>query len=427
MKLVRVFASLLFLIASIALCAHIIVLSRASQKYKDDYAELTHIKYGLLSIEAWNWQIAAILDEEIRKLRLSKADQRDLRKQIETVMGLLIDQIDKNIREANASSSGGRFKQSIIESLISVEDIKKGIPGYADTVMRELTKAKTMRRVRAMLIEKLNQYSSQTYDMQDTAEISQILLRTGSNDVESARTHLKKAISRNRSLILRETMLLIALSTGLFLLTGFSRKALASPRYGLLVVSLVLLLTPGVITPMIDLEAAIAHLDFMLMGHPLHFENQVLYFQSKSILDVFRILITNKDIPMKFVGVLLVTFSIIFPLLKILSASAYYYDYRRARENPLIKFFVLKSGKWSMADVMVVAIFMAYIGFSGIISNQLEELTEAAGPQLDIITTNGTSLQPGYYLFLAYCLLSLFLSEFITRKLPTPEPANAEA
>lgn len=424
MKLVRIFASLLFLIAAVALCAHIIVLSRASQKYKSDYAELNHIKYGLLSIEAWNWRIAAILDAEIRQLRLSTADQRDLRKQIEKVMGQLIDQIDKTIRQANASSSTGRFKQSIIESLISVEDIKKGIPEYADTVMRELTKTKTMGRVRALLIEKLNQYSRETYDMRDTAEINGILLRTGSPDVGSAQAVLQKAIVKNRSLILTETMLLIALATGLFLLTGLSRKAPAAPRYGLLVASLVLLLTPGVITPMIDLEAEISRLDFMLMGHPLQFEKQVLYFQSKSILDVFRILITNKDLPMKFVGVLLVTFSIVFPLLKILSASSYYYDYRRARENPLIRFFIFKSGKWSMADVTVVAIFMAYIGFSGIISNQLEELTEAAGRQLDIITTNGTSLQPGYYLFLAYCLLGLFLSEFITRKLPTPDPAT---
>jgi hypothetical protein len=93
----------------------------------------------------------------------------------------------------------------------------------------------------------------------------------------------------------------------------------------------------------------------------------------------------------------------------------YYYNYHRARGNPVIKFFVLKSGKWSMADVMVVAIFMAYVGFSGIITNQLGELSSAA-QEVAILTTNGTSLQPGYYLFLTYTLLALFLSGFLTRK-----------
>jgi hypothetical protein len=123
---------------------------------------------------------------------------------------------------------------------------------------------------------------------------------------------------------------------------------------------------------------------------------------------------------MKFVGVLLITFSIIFPLLKIASTLGYYFNYHHARENSVIKFFVLKSGKWSMADVMVVAMFMTYIGFNGIITNQLGQLSSSA-PELEILTTNGTSLQPGYYLFLTYTLLALFLSGFLTRKPHIPQ------
>jgi hypothetical protein len=64
---------------------------------------------------------------------------------------------------------------------------------------------------------------------------------------------------------------------------------------------------------------------------------------------------------------------------------------------------------------MVVAIFMTYIGFNGIISSQFTQLSSAA-PELQILTTNGTVLQPGYYLFLTYTLLALFLSGFLTRK-----------
>jgi uncharacterized paraquat-inducible protein A len=81
----------------------------------------------------------------------------------------------------------------------------------------------------------------------------------------------------------------------------------------------------------------------------------------------------------------------------------------------VVKFFVLKSGKWSMADVMVVAIFMAYIGFNGIITSQLGHL-RSADQEMVILTTNATALQPGFYLFLTYTLLALFLAEFLTRK-----------
>jgi hypothetical protein len=73
-----------------------------------------------------------------------------------------------------------------------------------------------------------------------------------------------------------------------------------------------------------------------------------------------------------------------------------------------------------MADVMVVAIFMTYIGFNGIVTNQLGQLSSSA-PELKILTTNGTSLQPGYYLFLTYTLLALFLSGFLTRKPHIPQ------
>jgi hypothetical protein len=255
---------------------------------------------------------------------------------------------------------------------------------------------------------------NQTFDTQDTSELIRILLRTDSQDIESARIELNKTISVKHDVIFKEAILLIILSVILFALSGFSRQPLAPSRYMLLVLSLIILLIAGVTTPMIDLEAKISRMSIVLMGHPIHFENQVLYFQSKSVLDIFWIIIVHKGIQMKLVGVLIITFSVFFPLLKILSSVVYYYNYHRARENPVIKFFILKSGKWSMADVMVVAIFMAYVGFNGIITSQLGELSSAA-PEAAILTTNGTSLQPGYYLFITYTLLALFLSGYLTR------------
>ena len=77
-----------------------------------------------------------------------------------------------------------------------------------------------------------------------------------------------------------------------------------------------------------------------------------------------------------------------------------------------------------MADVMVVAIFMAYIGFNGVIADQLGHLNSAS-EKMVLLTTNGTSLQPGYYLFLTYTLLALFLSELLTRKHHAEEHGNS--
>ena len=415
MKWLKLIVSLIIIIVSVGLCQQIIVNSVANQKSKIDYAELNHVKYGLLSIDEWKRQVTGIFTEEVNKLDLSKENQRKLRKHIEVLLNTFIDKAAKKIREANSGSAKGQLKQTFIDTFVNLEDIKKGIPEYTDAILQEMTKAKTKRQIKGVLNKQLEQYFNQTYDLQDTSPIGLILQRTNSSDVPAAKLKLAEEIAVKHDFIVTEAILLIALSLILFVISGYDKQPLAPSQYIFLILSLLTLLAAGVTTPTIDMEATISQMNFLLLGHSIRFDNQILYFQSKSILDVFWIMITHKDIQMKAVGLLLITFSIIFPLLKMASSLGYYYNFRQARKNRVIKFFVLKSGKWSMADVMVVAIFMAYIGFNGIITSQFGKLKSAA-QEVVILTTNGTSLQPGYYLFLTYTLLALFLSGFLTRK-----------
>src|SRR3989337_4221226 len=62
-----------------------------------------------------------------------------------------------------------------------------------------------------------------------------------------------------------------------------------------------------------------------------------------------------------------------------------------------------------MADVMVIAIFMAFIGFSGILRDQLKVI-EVDSNNLDLLTTNASTLQIGFYTFLSFAVLGLLLS-----------------
>jgi hypothetical protein len=57
-----------------------------------------------------------------------------------------------------------------------------------------------------------------------------------------------------------------------------------------------------------------------------------------------------------------------------------------------------------------MAIFMAFIGFDGIISSQLSQLREL-GRNIDVLSTEGGSqLLNGFYLFLGFCIASLVFS-----------------
>ena len=73
-----------------------------------------------------------------------------------------------------------------------------------------------------------------------------------------------------------------------------------------------------------------------------------------------------------------------------------------------------------MADVMVIAIFMAYIGFTGIITEQLKQI-EKITPTLDLLTTNNSNLRTGFFLFTAFAILSLLVSHKLQYEFTRPK------
>jgi hypothetical protein len=163
---------------------------------------------------------------------------------------------------------------------------------------------------------------------------------------------------------------------------------------------------------MIDIDARINSLDFQLLGETISFKNQVIFFQSKSILDVVRILIATGKYDSIFVGVLILVFSILFPIAKLTSTGACLLSQRKWAKNKVIHYFAFQSGKWSMADVTVVAIFMAYIGFNGILQSQMGYLN-IRSESFTSIATNQTSLRPGYIIFVAFVVFGLALSQIL--------------
>lgn len=421
-RLAYVIPVLIFL-AITALGPIIIHNSMNNQQNKLELAEINHIKYGLFSINVWKEKLSDIVFTEINKLDLKGTAQK-MKKTVEAQLRALIDKVHEQIKESNGDSFKGRMKNAFIDAVVDMKDIKKGVPEYADTVIKEMTRPSTTKQVKSIATKQLKSMMNKTFDQQDVSVLTGIIERNGSQDIEFARQMLTENTTKRAETIKLQAWLLIGLSIALFIWAGALRQALPSTAFILLLPTLLILLVVGVTTPMIDMEAKISEMSFMLLGHPIKFTDQVLYFQTKSVLDVFWVMITHEQLQMKICGVLMIMFSIVFPVAKMFSSVVYYYDYRFARTNRWVKFFVLKSGKWSMTDVLVVAIFMAYIGFNGIISSHFGKMSESTG-DIVILTTNGTSLQPGFYVFLTYSILALFLSNFLIRK-PAHEPTLAE-
>ncbi len=413
-KIFKTILSVLLALGCVFLAQHMIVKSNESQQIKNDFAEVRHIRYGLFSINEWEKQISVIVKDEIQELDLVDSDKADLKKLVEAQLNVLIDKVAERIKDANKGTVSGAIKQSVIDTLVDMKEIKKGIPGYADEIIAEMKKSKNKKKVKKVVEKKVQEYFEKTFEEQDLVQLDNILTRYAKPNKEEAQKFLAEAVAKNKPELFRLGWIFITLAAVQFVICGFGKGPLPKAQILLLMLTLLALLSAGVATPMIDMEAKISEMNFTLLDHKVGFEDQVLYYQTKSILDVFSIMIAHPDFQMKIVGILMVVFSIVFPLFKLLSSVIYSFDFRGASKNKIIQFFVLKSGKWSMTDVLVVAIFMAYIGFNGIITSQFEKLNRNDG-DLVLITTNGTSLQPGFYLFLAYAILALFLSGFLTR------------
>lgn len=418
MKRFKVIISVCIVVVCALLCGQIISTSIENQKTKLDYVEINHIKYGLFSIGEWKKKLTTIVFDEIDQFNLDRQDQKVLKKQVAAQLNGLIDKVANKIKEKNKGSFGGAVKQTFFDILIDVNDIKEGIPEYSDSIVKELKKPRNEKQIKGMLKKQLNKYLEETFDEQDQSRVNAIMQKTGTTDIESARAKINQQIEANRSVIMRDTWLLIALALTLFMISGMGKLALTVPQYSMLLITLLMLLFTGVTTPMIDLEARISEMSFVLMGHPVSFLNQVLYFQSKSIIDVFWVMLIDPTLQMKAVGLLMVSFSIIFPVLKLISSALFYFNYKGSRQNWVIRFLLLKTGKWSMADVFVVSMFMAYIGFNGVISNQFGNFATVSGQtsqDVVILATNGTTLQPGFYTFMAFALLAMVFSGYLKR------------
>lgn len=139
----------------------------------------------------------------------------------------------------------------------------------------------------------------------------------------------------------------------------------------LTLVSLVLLV-PGLRQPMMTITASIS-----LLG-----QTREIFRQTQSILQAVESLWKSGN---AFVAGLILLFSVTIPFLK---AAAFFVilAWRGAKQRRL--YLTVRSlSKWSMADVFVVGVFIAY-------------LAAVATDNLNAV------LAPGFYYFVGYCLVS---------------------
>ena len=114
------------------------------------------------------------------------------------------------------------------------------------------------------------------------------------------------------------------------------------------------------------------------------------YNNTRSVWGTVDELSRSGNLPVAF---LIVFFSLVIPVFKLLLQSCSLFIERADLRGPLLTLNAALS-KWSMSDVFVMGLLVAYMAGS------------ASGQMGDMLTMYA-SLEPGFYYFLAYCLFSI--------------------
>ena len=393
-------------------------LSNRQERIKKDYMVINNVSFGLLSVDQWRDNIVLAVDSQIQHFKLTPQQRQDLRKEIEQILHGLVDTAVASIEKPQKSLSG-KLTKLAFHVLSNKEKLQEKVPGFADKIMSEINKPSSYRRLKNIAQTELNKLGEQTYDSSKAAQkvfmdsVFKIYNATDKQGFEK-QTEADLVLIRKQTYNWAYGMLggIVMILIIWWLIRN--RKDLYTPLYIMSILSALILLIVGLTATMIQIDARIQEMDFYLLGQNITFKNQVLFFQSKSILDVVELLLKTGKLDSQIVGVLILAFSILFPMMKLLSTGIYILDQKKWAKNKFIYYFAFKSGKWSMADVMVVAILMTYIGFNGIVNSTLSDLNLNNGT-ISSITTNNTAIQPGYIIFIGFVLYGFTLSGILKK------------
>jgi hypothetical protein len=402
------------------------LLSGQQEQVKQDYTDINNITLGLMSVDNWKDKVADIVSHQVKHFKLTPKQKRELQVEVEQIINALIDKAEALVNKPQ-KSIGGKLKKLAVKTFVHTDKIRAQVPEFARTIIAKVDNPKQKTQLSALAMSKFNE-AQHSGSLDSTRKANETLTEKMFRKYQvSSSDELNHKLSTLLSTYRTETYLncfgmliciLVVLGCWWFLR---KRVELHATLFILSLLFAFILLVVGLTASMIEVDARIKSLDFVLLGEHIHFQNQVLFYESKSILGVVEVLFRQPAADSIGVGLLILCFSILFPLTKLASTGIHLLSKRKLAENRIIKFFAFQSGKWSMADVIVIAILMTYIGLNGLLDRQLADLNIHSS-DLTVLTTNNTALQPGYIIFISFVLYGLILSTIL--KAITPYDAH---
>jgi hypothetical protein len=399
-------------------------LSAEQEQIKEDYSMSNNITFGLFSVDQWRDKIAAVVNHQVNDFKMTAEQKKALQAQIEQQLRSLVGKMVAKINKPQ-KTLGGKLKKLAFNTMVNTDDIEAQIPAFARTIIDKVNSPASTRRLKDIAGGKIGQLEKQTFDSTSVAnvQVTRYLYRKYHvSDPVAYNNEINSRLARIRTVTYNYAYAMLGCLIAALALWWPLRKQ-AHLQTILFIMSLLfafVLLAVGVTASIIELDARIQSLNFMLLGEKVVFQNQVLFFQSKSLLAIVETLISQSKPDAVVVGALILLFVIVLPVLRLVASGIHIVSSKRFAENKVVRYLAFDSGKWDMSDVMVVGILMTYIGLNGILKSQLSNLN-IHNSVLTTVTANNTSLQPGYIIFVGYVIYAFVLGYILKRISATSE------
>ena len=371
----------------------------ARRLIRTDLAEIENARYGILSADQWRTIIGPMLNAQIDQLDF-KGQSKSLRPQVQRALNALLDKMDAD----KPSGIQGMFVSKMIASL------RPKVPEYTNVVMAQLVNKGTEKGFKDSIRGVLANAVANTFGNTDMSTYNAILHHYGCASGAACEQTLGQQIAAADTQLNRDYLTVLACAALAFILLMIGTPTLSRAAVVVLMSFCIAMGVGGVLSPMLEVEVRVTKIDATLLGTPIEFRDQSLYYRSKTVYEVFQTLIHMGRPEMSVVGVLVILFSVVFPTLKMLALAASLFRPTLLRTNRFVKLLAFELSKWSMADVMVLAIFMSFVAFNGVIGSAFDGLRSVPNVQQVLIPTNASKILPGYYLFIGFCVSSILLS-----------------
>jgi hypothetical protein len=393
------------------------VLVKQQQAIKQDYSLVNSVTFGLFSVDAWRDKLSGVINDQINGYSITPEQkvqiQLAVEKELHSLVAKTVAEIDKPQK-----SLGGKLKKLAFHALVDSDALQAQVRPFARTIVQKVSSPESQARLKDIASSKINQLVNQTYD--NTFEASEKITKYAYQKYHvSDDAGFSKAVHDRLSLIWNATIknatfMLACVLAALVLWVVMRKKVhLQTTLFIMALLFAAVLLIVGLTSPIIEVDARIKSLDFMLLGEKVSFENQVLFFQSKSIWGVITTLLSQQKPDAITVGILILLFILLLPFIRLIAKGLHMF----LKNNKVINYLAFESGKWDMADVMIIGILMTYIGLNSIIKSQLSNLN-IHNDTLTTSTVNYTTLQPGYFIFAAYVIFEAVLSYILKKRAP---------